>query len=547
MKKFVMICLLLTAVVSAEYLEEWCITWPGLENTICYGMELDEDGNIYLLGMEEVTDYEGYPILVKFDLNGNYLWHVRCFNEVQGLQEADICYSSKHLTISSAGNPIVLFDREDTDRVSATEYDSETHAVVWAIELPDSEASGPATGDYSMVTDDAGNTFVHYTLDTYAPSWRTVCIDEAGLITWEYTPQYGFCAGDITIAENGYLVSTGMERLTPGAPMYEMQNIALDPDSGTFIWEVLMGWQGGSPNMLDQGTRIMSDPEGNLVATAFSRYYSNNAKGMIITRLDETSGEVLWTEQYRESTVDVALDIAFLTDSGRIVIGGYSSPYWCKGLILFYDLADGGNIATATVGHEDFSDRFYEVEAVPENRAVVTGMIHAVDDSVSSFYVGIYDSDAIPLQEFYGSLQPGVLEAVGRAVQVDDAGNIFAAGYALNSSGKHELMLIKYTENVGAEEETHSAVNPAIFTLSAPSPCPAAGLVSFQVNAGHESYLNATVYDLNGRMLDTIHSGLLSSGTHSLTWNCSDQPPGLYILRAEISGTTLTERIVVSR
>jgi len=109
------------------------------------------------------------------------------------------------------------------------------------------------------------------------------------------------------------------------------------------------------------------------------------------------------------------------------------------------------------------------------------------------------------------------------------------------------MMLTKYSEYVGTEENTQAIVNSLCFTISSPVPCPAVDMVSFTIDMSYCSNVDMQVFDLNGRLIDNIYSGQLAQGSSILSWDCSEQPPGVYLLSTQVSGNVLNNRMIVSR
>ncbi|MFW9879412.1 MAG: SBBP repeat-containing protein [Candidatus Thorarchaeota archaeon] len=50
-------------------------TWGTIHYDVCYAMDSDSSGNIYLAGMTEVGGVNNEMCLVKYDSNGNYVWN----------------------------------------------------------------------------------------------------------------------------------------------------------------------------------------------------------------------------------------------------------------------------------------------------------------------------------------------------------------------------------------------------------------------------------------------------------------------------------------
>ncbi|NOZ56116.1 MAG: T9SS type A sorting domain-containing protein, partial [Calditrichaeota bacterium] len=62
--------------------------------------------------------------------------------------------------------------------------------------------------------------------------------------------------------------------------------------------------------------------------------------------------------------------------------------------------------------------------------------------------------------------------------------------------------------------------------------------------------LRVVVYDLTGREVARLHTGMLEAGEHTWTWNAHDElgrelPSGIYLLRANAGKRTLTRRVIL--
>ncbi|MEA2078230.1 MAG: metallophosphoesterase [Candidatus Marinimicrobia bacterium] len=60
--------------------------------------------------------------------------------------------------------------------------------------------------------------------------------------------------------------------------------------------------------------------------------------------------------------------------------------------------------------------------------------------------------------------------------------------------------------------------------------------VSYQLSI--VSLININVYNTNGKMIETLFNGDQNSGTYELSWDASNQPSGLYFIKAEMSNAS---------
>ena len=57
--------------------------------------------------------------------------------------------------------------------------------------------------------------------------------------------------------------------------------------------------------------------------------------------------------------------------------------------------------------------------------------------------------------------------------------------------------------------------------------------------------VNVEVYDLNGRVVQTLLSGMQSEGDYNITWNASRQSSGMYLIRAKTAEQTAIQKVLL--
>ena len=90
---------------------------------------------------------------------------------------------------------------------------------------------------------------------------------------------------------------------------------------------------------------------------------------------------------------------------------------------------------------------------------------------------------------------------------------------------------------------------PSETRLLAPYPNPfnPSTVVGFQVGAIHESpvQVKLSVYDVLGREVATLVDGPMPAGSHSVTFDASNLASGIYLVRLEVAGNVLTNRVTL--
>ena len=87
-----------------------------------------------------------------------------------------------------------------------------------------------------------------------------------------------------------------------------------------------------------------------------------------------------------------------------------------------------------------------------------------------------------------------------------------------------------------------------VFSLGMPVPNPIIVNTSIGFSLPGAGSVELAVYDLSGRMIETIHNGTLDSGNHSMLWTPgSEIASGIYFIRLTTEGGTLSRQAVLIR
>jgi len=87
----------------------------------------------------------------------------------------------------------------------------------------------------------------------------------------------------------------------------------------------------------------------------------------------------------------------------------------------------------------------------------------------------------------------------------------------------------------------------AALSLSDPYPNPASSALTISYDLAADGAVNLSVYDLYGRLVETLTSGSQTAGRHSVSWDSSASATGVYLIRLEAAGEAITKRAVISR
>jgi hypothetical protein len=60
-----------------------------------------------------------------------------------------------------------------------------------------------------------------------------------------------------------------------------------------------------------------------------------------------------------------------------------------------------------------------------------------------------------------------------------------------------------------------------------------------------DTELNVSVYDMNGRLVETLVNGMMKAGHNQIIWNASHETSGVYFIKFESKGQTSTQKVVL--
>ena len=85
---------------------------------------------------------------------------------------------------------------------------------------------------------------------------------------------------------------------------------------------------------------------------------------------------------------------------------------------------------------------------------------------------------------------------------------------------------------------------PTEIIVSSPYPNPFNPVMNLDVELYSQGYIKASVYNLNGQLVDVIHDGQMGQGKNSLTWNAQSNPSGIYFINVEgVNGSLANYKI----
>jgi hypothetical protein len=99
----------------------------------------------------------------------------------------------------------------------------------------------------------------------------------------------------------------------------------------------------------------------------------------------------------------------------------------------------------------------------------------------------------------------------------------------------------------GPIEVTGAGAGARVTRLDPCYPCPAGSSTTIPFTLAADGAARVEVFDLAGRLVDTVVRGELTAGRHEVAWTTEDVANGVYLIRLTADGAVKMQRMVVSR
>ena len=86
---------------------------------------------------------------------------------------------------------------------------------------------------------------------------------------------------------------------------------------------------------------------------------------------------------------------------------------------------------------------------------------------------------------------------------------------------------------------------PSELTISPAYPNPFNPVTTVSYSIPADGAVNVSIYDVSGRMIETLTSGFLNAGSYSVEWDAELQPSGMYFLKVQYNNELRTEKIML--
>ncbi len=361
-------------------------------------------------------------------------------------------------------------------------------------------------------------------------------VNSAGDSLWSQTfggAESEQCYAILPTGDGGYVLGGGTGSFGAGGTDFWL--VKTDANGGG-LWSQTYG-SDGSDFMYDAAPT--SDCGFILCGSTDSLNVWGETDGWLVRT--DAFGDTLWTRAFGGQFDDFLYSVQQTPDGGFVAAGG-KIPF--DGATFDFFLvkmdANGNGMWTRTFG-EDGDDECSQVRVLGDGGYIMSG-------PTGSYNVDGYGTLIVRLDADGDSLWSRVLrpDTTGYpfcATLVSDGGYVMGGGQ-LRAPGWDSDMMITKLASIPLGVDDPFILPPTSFVLSA-YPNPFNPSTSIRYSLSRNDVVTLSVYDVNGRLVQTLLERTMPAGEHSLNFDAGHLPSGLYIARLQSKTATATHKLML--
>ena len=405
--------------------------------------------------------------------------------------------------------------------------------------------------------------------------------DSIGDTLWTRTyggDQQDFCEALVTLDEGAFAFAGHTHSY--GAGGYDFYLLRAD-ENGDTLWTQTYGGPAG-----EYCTSILATSDGGFLLAGYTDSFGAGGFDFYLVKVS-SSGNLIWQYTYGEESIDEQCFSVSECSDGGYILGGAVGWTWdsilllktdidgnqewsrtfetsvCKSVIQTEDggflLAGAGQepwygrdmllLKTDHMGivlwsqHYDFgaSDYCDQVLETADGDYLLAGY-STVGESRPTTWARLVRTDSLGNMEW--NYYPGYTNTSFDALVQTADGGIAVVGNSDSSSVGYncEVLLQRLAPEVSGLEGGDLQLS-----LEAPSPNPFSTCTSINFGLTTSGTVTLGVYDLSGRLVETIADGVLQQGDHTVTFEGAGLNSGVYLIRLENSDRTAFTRVILIR
>ena len=428
-----------------------------------------------------------------------------------------------------AGNPDVYLVKTDsmgdtlwTRTYGGPEFDY-AHSVQqttdggFVITGPTTSFDAGSADVYLVKTDSIGDTL--WTRTYGGPSWD-----------WGWSVQQA--------SDGGYIIAG--HTYSFGAGSSDIYLIKTD-SKGDTLWTRTYG---GTAD--DIGLSVQQTSDGGYIIAGQTYSFGEGSSDAYLVKTDSI-GDTLWTRTYGGTADDFGVSVQQISAGGFIIVG-WTGSFGSGSNDVYFIKTDslGRALWTRTYGGSG-DDQGRSVDQTSDGGYVIAGVTSVV---------GFYDVYLIKTDSLGDSLWTRTFCGTGNptynscSVQETGDGGIIVTGRTDSfGAGWDDVYLIK-TDSLGLvvgiqEQDRKLKTEKRKALQNKPNPFQGSTVISYSLPGS--AHVTLKVFDITGRLLETLVNEIQEHGSYQVQWNSNDNPSGIYFCRLQAGDFTDTKKMLLLR
>jgi hypothetical protein len=313
--------------------------------------------------------------------------------------------------------------------------------------------------------------------------------------------------------------------------------------SGDSLWSRFFG---GSA--YDMAYTVEQTSDDGYIAVGYTLSSGAGNEDVYLVRTDAL-GSLEWEKTYGGTGSDYGRCVRQTSDGGYIITG-YTTSFGTGGFDVYLIRTDalGDTLWTRTYGggNDDIS---YSLQVTADEGYIISAKTTSFGAGANDAYLIRTDAGGDTLwTRTYG----GTGTDKGYYVQLTLDGDYIMTGETTSyGGGDYDVLLIKVGgELTGIEDDQPILTRPCVLSQNYPNPFNPSTVISYDLLQASDVGMN--IYDLSGRRVKTLVSGIQVAGAHKVIWDGrSDKgeevASGVYVCRLDAGGHVRTRKMVLTR
>jgi len=335
--------------------------------------------------------------------------------------------------------------------------------------------------------------------------------------------------------DGGYIAAGNVASFGAGSwDMYLLRTDAL----GNLIWQRAFG---GTSQ--DYATSVRETSDGGCIVVGITYSFGSGGADIYVVRTDHL-GHPLWSRTFGGSANEMG-NSAIETEDGGFIIAGwtYSFGEGSADLYLAKTNSQGATEWTRTYGGSGF-DGACTIHQTEDGGYIVGAYSSSVSAGSTDFLLLKLAANGDP--EWKRTYGGGSGELWGCAEPTTDGGYVIGGWTYSYGSGVEDFFLVKTgPEDIGLGAESARIVSPSQFVLYPNYPNPFNSSTTIRFDIGESGHATLTLFDPLGREVAVLVNGVLSAGSHTVSWDASGLASGVYLSRLESGDYSETQKMVL--